>query len=46
MQGMPVVTDEHKRLHVLTGSWIGEETLSNVAEAIAAAFDEVQRAAG
>jgi hypothetical protein len=28
MQGMPVPTDEHKRLHILQGNWIGEETLS------------------
>jgi hypothetical protein len=27
MQEMPVVTDEHRRLHVFAGDWIGEETL-------------------
>jgi hypothetical protein len=25
---MPVVTDEHKRLHALAGSWVGEETMA------------------
>lgn len=28
MQGMPVPSDMHKRLHVLAGSWVGEEQLA------------------
>jgi hypothetical protein len=25
---MPVVTDEHRKLHVLAGSWVGDETMA------------------
>ena len=28
MPEMPIVTDEHRRLHVLDGVWIGEETMA------------------
>jgi hypothetical protein len=28
MHGMPVVTDEHRKLHVFAGSWVGDETLA------------------
>ncbi|HTE53265.1 MAG TPA: DUF1579 family protein [Kofleriaceae bacterium] len=28
MDHMPTVTDEHKKLHALAGTWIGEETMA------------------
>jgi hypothetical protein len=29
MQGMPTVTDGHRKLHVFAGEWIGDETLAD-----------------
>lgn len=28
MQGMPVVSEEHRRLHVLAGTWLGDEAMA------------------